>query len=339
MIWIVDSSSNKPYIFLNFFKNKRSNEAMIEVEGLVKRFGHITAVDGIRFKVERGEVVGFLCPNGAGKTTTMRVLTCYLPADEGRCKVAGFDVLTDSVEVRKRIGYLPEDTPLYSDMSVEGFLKYIAEVREIYGEEQKRRINKMIEICGLEPVLKMDISELSKGYRQRVGLAQAMLHDPDILILDEPTTGLDPNQIIEIRSLIKELGKEKTVILSTHILPEVEATCGRVIIIHRGKLVAEGTLEEVSKLASGANIHRIKIRGDKAKIEDKLKELDGVESIQLKAEDDGLYQYQIFVQPGKDLGEEIFKLCVQNGFILSELYRERKTLEDVFTELTGREGV
>ncbi len=312
---------------------------MIEVEGLVKRFGHIIAVDGISFKVEKGEVVGFLGPNGAGKTTTMRVLTCYLPADEGRCKVAGFDVLTDSVEVRKRIGYLPEDTPLYSDMSVEGFLKYIAEVREIYGEEQKKRINKMIEICGLEPVLKMDISELSKGYRQRVGLAQAMLHDPDILILDEPTTGLDPNQIIEIRSLIKELGKEKTVILSTHILPEVEATCGRVIIIHQGKLVAEGTLEEVSKLASGANIHRIKIRGDKAKIEDKLKELDGVESIQLKAEEDGIYQYQIFVQPGRDLGEEIFKLCVQNGFILSELYRERKTLEDVFTELTGREGV
>ena len=310
---------------------------MIEVEGLVKRFGHITAVDGISFKVEKGEVVGFLGPNGAGKTTTMRILTCYLPADEGKCKIAGYDVLSQSLEVRKHIGYLPEDTPLYSDMSVEGFLKYIAEIREIEGEEQKKRINKMIELCGLEPVLKMDISELSKGYRQRVGLAQAMLHDPEILILDEPTTGLDPNQIIEIRSLIKELGKEKTVILSTHILPEVEATCGRVMIIHQGKLIAQGSLDEVIKLASGANIHRVRIKGERSAIESRLGEIDGVESVQFQGEDDGFYRYQILAQPGRDLGEEIFRVCVQNQFILSELYRERRTLEDVFTQLTGGE--
>ena len=195
----------------------------------------------------------------------------------------------------------------------------------------------MIEICGLEPVLKMDISELSKGYRQRVGLAQAMLHDPEILILDEPTTGLDPNQIIEIRSLIKELGKEKTVILSTHILPEVEATCGRVMIIHQGKLIAQGSLDEVIKLASGANIHRVRIKGERSAIESKLGEIDGVDSVQFQGEDDGFYRYQILAQPGRDLGEEIFRVCVQNQFVLSELYRERRTLEDVFTQLTGGE--
>jgi len=311
---------------------------MIEVEGLTKKFGNITAVDNISFKVEKGEVVGFLGPNGAGKTTTMRILTCFLPADSGKCRIAGYDIVNQSVEVRKALGYLPENTPLYQDMSVEGFLKYVAEIRGFKGAEQKNRIEKMIDICGLENVVKMDISELSKGYRQRVGLAQAMIHDPQILILDEPTSGLDPNQIIEIRSLIKNIGKEKTIILSTHILSEAEATCGRVIIIDRGKLIADGSLDKVRALSAGENIHRIKIRGDRAEIENQLKSLPGAKEFKLTAEEKGLFSYEIYAEQDMDLGEEIFRTAVRNNFVLSELYRERRTLEDVFTKLTRGEA-
>jgi len=312
---------------------------MIEVSGLTKRFGHITAVDNISFKVAKGEVVGFLGPNGAGKSTTMRVLTCYLPADEGRCTVAGFDVLTESVEVRKRIGYLPENTPLYSEMSVEGFLRYIAEVRGIKGEDQKRKIDQMIQVCGIEPVVKMDISELSRGFRQRVGLAQAMIHDPEILIMDEPTSGLDPNQIIEIRELIKKLGKEKTVIISTHILSEAEATCSRMIIIDKGKLIADGSLEDVARLASGANVHRIKARGDKNVIERELGSLPGAAGFKLVGEEFGLLSYEIYGEPNRELCEEIFRTAVKSGFSLAELFHERRTLEDIFIQLTrGGQG-
>jgi len=311
---------------------------MIEVEGLTKKFGHIIAVDDISFKVEKGEVVGFLGPNGAGKTTTMRVLTCFLPADSGQCRIAGYDILTQSVEVRREIGYLPEDTPLYQDMSVEGFLKYVAEIRGFKRDEQKKRIDKMIDTCGLESVVKMDISELSKGFRQRVGLAQAMIHDPQILIMDEPTSGLDPNQIIEIRTLIKKIGKEKTVILSTHILPEAEATCGRVIIIDKGKLIADGSLDKVKALSAGENIHRIKIRGDRSAIENQLKSLPGARDFKMISEENGLFGYEIYAEPDRDLGEEIFRTSARNGFILSELYRERRTLEDVFTKLTAVEA-
>jgi ABC-2 type transport system ATP-binding protein len=307
---------------------------MIEVEGLTKKFGHITAVDDISFKVEKGEVVGFLGPNGAGKTTTMRILTCFLPADSGRCRIAGFDILTQSVEVREQIGYLPENTPLYTDMSVEGFLQYVAGVRGFSGAERKHRIDQMIDTCGLEEVVKMDISELSKGYRQRVGLAQAMIHDPQILIMDEPTSGLDPNQIIEIRTLIKKLGKEKTVILSTHILPEAEATCGRVIIIDKGRLIADGTLDKVRQLSAGENIHRIRIRGDRAAIERELKAIPGAKDFKLTGEEGGFLRYEISAEADRDLGEEIFRTAARNNFGLAELYRERRTLEDVFCKLT-----
>ena len=311
---------------------------MIEVEGLTKRFGHITAVDNISFKVEKGEVVGFLGPNGAGKSTTMRVLTCFLPADQGQCKIAGFDVLTESVEVRKRIGYLPENTPLYQEMSVEGFLKYIAQVRGITPENQKQKINDMVSTCGLESVIKMDISELSKGFRQRVGLAQAMIHDPEILIMDEPTSGLDPNQIIEIRELIKKLGKQKTVILSTHILSEAEATCNRMVIIDKGRLIADGSMQEVSRLAAGSNIHRIKARGDKKVIETQLKNLSGATGFKMLAEESGLLSYEIYADANRDLCEDIFKAAVRNNFSLAELFHERRTLEDIFIQLTRGEG-
>jgi len=310
---------------------------MIEVEGLSKHFGHITAVDKISFKVEKGEVVGFLGPNGAGKTTTMRILTGYLPADEGRCKIAGFDVLTESLEVRKHIGYLPEDTPLYQDISVENFLKYVAEIRGISGSEQKSRVNKIIEVCGLEPVVKMDIAELSKGFRQRTGLAQTMIHDPEILIMDEPTSGLDPNQIIEIRELIKKLGREKTVILSTHILSEAEATCGRILIINQGRMIADGSLEEITRSARGVNLHKVKVKGKKEIIESQFKALAGASGYKLIKEENGVLSYEVYAESEADLCEEIFKSAVEAGLILTELYREKRSLEEVFKQLTRGE--
>jgi ABC-2 type transport system ATP-binding protein len=222
---------------------------MIEVQGLSKEFGVVKAVDGISFKIAKGEVVGFVGPNGAGKTTTMRILTCFLPADEGEVKIGGHDVIDDSLAVRAMIGYLPENAPLYLDMSVEGFLDFIAAVRGIAPAERSAAGARMIATCGLTGVVKKQIGELSKGFRQRVGLAQAMIHDPEILILDEPTVGLDPNQIREIRKLIKKLGQNKTIILSTHILSEVEAACNRVIVIHQGKIVADGSVSLVANLA------------------------------------------------------------------------------------------
>ncbi len=310
---------------------------MIEVERLTRRFGHINAVDDISFSVKKGEVVGFLGPNGAGKTTTLRVLTCFLPADEGTARIAGFDVLTDSFQVKQKTGYLPENAPLYLDMEVTEFLDYVARLRGIDSGTRKASIEKMIEVCGLRPVLKMDIGELSKGFRQRVGLAQAMIHDPEILLLDEPTSGLDPNQIIGIRSLIKELGKEKTVIFSTHILSEVEATCGRVIIIDNGRIVADDSMEEIGKRAKAGEAHRIRIRGKRKDIEDKFRGLSAVKEFIHKGEDAGIHQFELFSQHGEDLCEDLFHLAARSGFSLAELYREKTTLEHIFTQLTKGE--
>ena len=208
---------------------------MIEVRNLTKRYGSTVAVNNVSFDAEAGEVLGFLGPNGAGKTTTMRVLTCFLPADDGTASIDGYDIFENSIEVRQRIGYLPESAPLYGDMGVIDYLKFIAEIRNIPKSERNDRIKSVVEICGLGPMIQKDVGELSKGYRQRLGLAQSLVHDPPILILDEPTSGLDPSQIIEIRNLIKEIGKEKTIIFSTHILSEVSATCSRVLIISDGQ--------------------------------------------------------------------------------------------------------
>ena len=214
---------------------------MIQASNLQKRFGATVAVENVSFDVQRREVVGFLGPNGAGKTTTMRMLTCYLPPDGGTAEIAGHNITTEAVEVRRRIGYLPESAPLYTEMGVVDYLDFIGEVRGLPAVRRRQRIQEMIDVCGLEGVVKKDISELSKGYRQRVGLAQTLIHDPDVHILDEPTSGLDPHQIIQIRELIRNLGREQTVNLSTHILPEVTATCSRVINIHNGRNAADGT--------------------------------------------------------------------------------------------------
>jgi len=307
---------------------------MIEVESITKRFGPVTAVDDVSFEISRGEVVGFLGPNGAGKTTTMRILTCFMPADSGTARIMGHDVFEDSLAVRESIGYLPENAPLYLDMRVDSFLEYVSSVRGIPTEERGKKIARMVEVCGLGDVLMKQIGELSKGYRQRVGLAQAMVHDPDILILDEPTSGLDPNQIREIRGLIKELGRQKTVILSTHILPEVEATCGRVVIISRGKIVEDASVESIAKRSSGGNVHVALIRGDKDKIETGLKSIPDVSGFRETGKEDGLTRYEISGREGVHLGESIFRMAADQGLSLAELKREGTSLESVFQNLT-----
>ena len=248
---------------------------MIEVKGVTKTFGETVAVDNLSFEVKRGEVLGFLGPNGAGKTTMMRIITCYMPANDGTVTVAGHDTLADSFHVRERIGYLPESAPLYLDMDVTDYLSFVAQVRGIASDARRDRIKKIAEVCGLEEVIGQDIGTLSKGFRQRVGLAQALIHNPDILILDEPTTGLDPAQIIEIRELIKRIGKEKTVILCSHILPEVSATCDRILIINEGRKVASGTPDELAAATEGNLTVHARIHGAEAEVSQEQYSING----------------------------------------------------------------
>ena len=310
---------------------------MIEVRNLTKRYGSTVAVNNVSFDAEAGEVLGFLGPNGAGKTTTMRVLTCFLPADDGTASIDGYDIFENSIEVRQRIGYLPESAPLYGDMGVIDYLKFIAEIRNIPKSERNDRIKSVVEICGLGPMIQKDVSELSKGYRQRLGLAQSLVHDPPILILDEPTSGLDPSQIIEIRNLIKEIGKEKTIIFSTHILSEVSATCSRVLIISDGRIVANGTPDELAEQAKGEGIVDISIRAPQAEIESKLGDLDFVTSFKQVGTDDGVFRYKISSQQD-NIAEELFRFVVENRWSLTELRQETVSLEDVFLKLTGSES-
>ncbi len=308
---------------------------MIKVRNLTKRYGATIAVNNISFDADAGEVLGLLGPNGAGKTTTMRILTCYMPADEGTATVAGFDIHEQSLEVRKRTGYLPENAPLYTDMGVIDYLNFVAEVRAIPKSARSGKIRDMVDICGLERVLKKDIGELSRGFRQRVGLAQALIHDPDILILDEPTAGLDPNQIAEIRGLIKKLGAEKTVILSTHILPEVDATCDRVVIINEGVIVASGTTSELASMGKSSDSIYVQIRGPQEQIELRLREMPQIASLRkLEESEPELHRYEI--KPGDDgnITEDLFRMVVNNNWSLAELRRETASLEDVFRQLT-----
>ena len=308
---------------------------MIEVRNLTKRFGPTVAVDDVSFDVPRREVVGFLGPNGAGKTTTMRILTCYLPADAGTARVAGFDTFEDPVEVRRRIGYLPESAPLYFDMGVVEYLEFVAGIRGIASADRQRRIQHMIDVCGLGPMLRKDIGHLSKGYRQRVGLAATLIHNPEVLVLDEPTSGLDPNQIIEIRELIREIGREKTVILSTHILPEVEATCSRMLIINEGRIVASGTTEELTRVSRGKTTAVVSFKADPGAAEPKLRQVPGVESVRtLGGAAEGRSRYEVVAQAEGAIEEELFRLAVSNGWIMTELRTSAASLEEVFTRLT-----
>ena len=319
---------------------------MIEVRQLTKSYGPTIAVNNVSFDARAGEVLGFLGPNGAGKTTTMRILTCYLAADAGSATVAGYDVFEESVDVRKSIGYLPESAPLYTDMGVIEYLNFMTQVRSLPKSLRKARIRTVVELCGLEDVIQKDIGELSKGYRQRVGLAQSLIHDPPIMILDEPTSGLDPSQIIEIRNLIKDIGQEKLVLFSTHILPEVSATCSRILIINDGKIVANGTPAELAGQARGEEIVHISIRGPQTEIEAKLDALEFVSQwapIDAATDDgvvdtdDGVVGYRVTAAQGSDAAEALFHVVVDNRWSLTELHQESIDLEDVFLNLTVRE--
>jgi ABC-2 type transport system ATP-binding protein len=310
---------------------------MIQVEHLTKRYGDKTAVDDISFRVHEGEVLGFLGPNGAGKSTTMRILTGFIPATSGTARVAGYDVFTDSLNVRRQIGYLPENVPLYPEMRVNEYLTFRTQLKGVPRRDRKTKIQEALEKCGIVDVQNQIIGTLSKGYRQRVGLADAMVHDPKILILDEPTIGLDPNQIRQIRALIKELGQKHTILLSTHILPEVEMICGRVIIINKGKLVAMDTPGNLtSKLRGGATIS-LEAKGPFERIKTTLEGMSGV--LGVKGENGAeSHRFSVEADKGGDAREGIFKTFVDNKWVLLEMKREAVTLEEVFHQITTKEA-
>ena len=305
---------------------------MIQVENLTKRYAGFAAINQLNFAVAKGEIVGFLGPNGAGKSTTMKILTSYLPATSGTARIAGFDVFAESVEARRRLGYLPENTPLYTDMRVGEYLRYRASLKGVPGRQLKQAVGDALELCSLRDRERSIIGALSKGYRQRVGLADALVHDPELLILDEPTIGLDPNQIRQVRELIKNLGGKRTVLISTHILPEVEIMCSRVIVIHKGKIRADDTAENLLKTHRAAGHMRLEAKGA-ANGRELLGKLAGVKDV--TEEKDGDYStFQLKLDANADPCEEAIRLAHEKHWQIRELTRRRPTLEDVFVELT-----
>lgn len=313
---------------------------MIEVEHLHKVYGSTIALDDVSFAVEPGEILGFLGPNGAGKTTTMRILTGYLPATSGTARVANHDVHTDSMAVRQRIGYLPEQPPLYLDMTVEAFLHFVGRIKGVAAGDRPKRVSHAIQRCGLEEKESAFIRQLSKGYRQRVGIAQAIVHDPPVIVLDEPTSGLDPRQNSEVRGLIRSLAGDHTIILSTHILPEVNATCSRVAIINRGQLVAAGDLGTLMHQLTGSLSYEVEASGALEAIQQTLKEVQGVAGVELispKIQSDR-YRFHLTSASDRDPGDAIAARLVQAGFGLWELRRHQASLEDVFLNLTTEEA-
>jgi len=310
---------------------------VIEVDNLTKRYGRTTAVDRVSFMVKKGEILGFLGPNGAGKTTTMRILTCYLPPTEGTARVAGHDVFEEPLEVKRRVGYIPETPPLYPDMDVETFLDFCGKIKGIAGTQRRARVDAAIGKCRVGDVRKTLIGRLSKGYRQRVGLAQAILSDPEVLILDEPTAGLDPKQIIETRDLIKGLGGEHTVILSTHILPEVSMTCGRVVIINKGKVVAEDTPENLTHRLRGAGTLRLEVRGETAALAEALKTVPGVTAVRPHDGAGGTGVIDVEASAGTDVRAELARAVVQKGHDLLGMQQVGMSLEEIFLHLTTTE--
>ena len=309
---------------------------MINVKNLTKRYVNINAVDNITFNVEENETVGLLGPNGAGKTTTMRILTCFMPATAGTATVAGFDVFTDSLNVRQQIGYLPENVPLYLDMRVNEYLMFRAKLKNIPRRERRKKIDYCLELTGTSDVQNQITGTLSKGYKQRVGLADTLIHEPKILILDEPTIGLDPNQIMQIRQVIRELGENHTVLLSTHILPEVEMVCDRIMIIDKGKIVAMDTPANLMKqLKSSSNVI-LEMKGDGEKIKSSLSGIDGVRSVTWNEKGDA-NEFYVEGSGEDDIREDIFKCIVKDNYILREMKRQPITLEEVFHQITTKE--
>ena len=302
---------------------------MIEVDNLTKRYGRHTAVDGISFKVQKGEILGFLGPNGAGKTTTMRILTCYLPATSGTARVAGFDVFEQPLEVKRRVGYIPETPPLYPDMDVGEFLDFCSKIKGVPRTSRAAGIDDAIGKCRLGDVRRTLIGRLSKGYRQRVGLAQAILANPEVLILDEPTSGLDPKQIIETRDLIRGLGGDHTVILSTHILPEVSMTCGRVVIINKGRVVAEDTPDNLTHRLRGAATLRVEARGEASAVEAAIRAVPGVVAVRASGG-----AYEVEAGSGGDVRADVARAVVNAGLDLVGLAQAGMSLEEIFLHLT-----
>lgn len=316
---------------------------MIKVEGLTKRYARNVAVNDISFGVERGRIVGFLGPNGAGKTTTMRVLTCFMPPSAGTVRVAGFDVLEKPLEVKKRIGYLPESPPLYPEMEVEEYLLFVGKLKGMGGADLARRVGEVAERCAVADVKSKLISKLSKGYRQRVGLAQAIIHNPDVLILDEPTSGLDPKQIIETREMIKGLAGDHTIILSTHILPEVEQTCQDVIIISKGHLVATDTVENLSNRLRGSEAVAVEIEGrdgelDPAVAQQRLEQIAGVSRVLYKDKRNNRLLFEVESMQGRNARADIARCVVEAGWNLNELHAAGLSLEEIFLQLTAADA-
>ena len=310
---------------------------MIEVQNLTKRYGRFTAVDDVSFRVERGEILGFLGPNGAGKTTTMRILTGYMPATEGKAIVAGFDIFEQPVEAKRRTGYLPETPPLYPDMTVAEYLAFVAKIKGVPAADRKQRIKAVMERTWITDMGDRLCSRLSKGYRQRVGLAQALIHNPDVLILDEPTAGLDPKQIIETRQLIKELAGDHTVVLSTHILPEVSQTCERVVIINRGKVVAVDTPDNLTSRLRGSETMYIQVDAANGDASALLSGVPGVTRVVEADRHDGAIGYEVDSGQGRDIRRELAQAVVTSGAGLLELRPMRMSLEQVFLSLTTQE--
>lgn len=316
---------------------------MIQVEGLTKRYARTVAVDNISFSVEKGRIVGFLGPNGAGKTTTMRVLTCFMPPTEGRATVAGHDVLAQPLEVKKRIGYLPETPPLYPEMEVLEYLNFVGRIKGIGSGQLRRRVDEVLERCAIGDVRTKLAGKLSKGYRQRVGLAQAIIHNPDVLILDEPTAGLDPKQISETRKLIKGLAGEHTIILSTHILPEVEQTCEQVIIINRGRVVAEDSVENLTHRLRGAEVVAVEVAPRQAElppheeVEQRLRSVAGVTRATLAEARNGRLRFDVESSHGQAIRGELARCVVEAGWNLHELHASAMSLEEIFLQLTSTE--
>jgi ABC-2 type transport system ATP-binding protein len=312
---------------------------LINVENLTKRYTTKTAVDSMSFQVEKGEILGFLGPNGAGKTTTMRIITGYMPASDGTVRVDGFDVFDSPLEVRRRIGYLPENPPLYLEMPVAGYLRFVAKIKGVPKSQLASEVDRVMGRVNIDDVKDRIIAKLSKGYKQRVGIAQALLNDPPVLILDEPTIGLDPKQIHEVRELIKDLAGKHTVILSTHILPEVEQTCHRVIIIDKGRIVAVDTPQNLKYQLKGAERVTIEVSGPAAEVESKLRGITGVVEIEKVADSDGRHRFQVETEIHKDIRSDLARAIVQNGWGLYELQSATVSLEDIYLKLiTAEEG-
>jgi ABC-2 type transport system ATP-binding protein len=312
---------------------------VIEVKGLTKRYGDHVAIRDLSFEVQQGDILGFLGPNGAGKTSTMRILSCYFPPTAGTAKVAGFDVFDQSLEVRRRVGYLPENPPLYTEMSVRGYLKFAARIKDVPAREVKKRVDVVVDQCRLEKVATRQVGQLSKGFRQRVGLAQALIHDPPVLILDEPTSGLDPAQIIEVRQLVRGLAEKHTVILSTHILPEVSQICRSVIIINEGRIVAHGTPENLVQGVQTPRRLELKLRGDASRASSLLDRVAGVHSVRDESGAGGVATLLLEYGADADPREEVARQLVQNGFGLLEMSALGVSLEDLYLRLVSGSAV